>query len=79
MFLHFCSCCVFSSVEFCSPGLKDEDSASKGVNLTVYCDSFEKVFLEDTERYYVRESTEFISQNPITEYLRKVRVTYADY
>ncbi|XP_043217882.1 cullin-1-like [Amphibalanus amphitrite] len=52
-------------------GLKDEDSVSKGVNLTVYCDSFEKQFLEDTERYYIRESTEFISQNPITEYLRK--------
>jgi len=53
-------------------GIKPESPQAKGQNLSIYKQFFEVEFLVDTERYYVAESSAFLENNSVTEYMKKV-------
>ncbi|KAI8809093.1 Cullin [Cladochytrium replicatum] len=61
---------------FVSLGLDEIDSTKS--TLEVYKDYFEKPFVSATEAYYKNESDKFISENSITEYMKKAETRLAE-
>lgn len=55
---------------FVSLGLRDSDS--RAIDLSVYEEHLEEQFLEATGAYYMHESTSFLAENSVTDYMQKV-------
>lgn len=56
-----------------SLGLDESDNNKS--TLDVYKEYFEKPFLEETGKYYARESQTFLADNTVVEYMKKVCAT----
>eukprot|EP00123_Amoebidium_parasiticum_P008331 comp18734_c0_seq1/m.20531 comp18734_c0_seq1/g.20531 ORF comp18734_c0_seq1/g.20531 comp18734_c0_seq1/m.20531 type:complete len:758 (-) comp18734_c0_seq1:460-2733(-) len=56
----------------CYVALGIADGPEKSSNLGIYEHAFQKDFLESTELYYKAESDSFISNNSVSEYMKKV-------
>jgi len=52
-------------------GLNEDEPTNRGKDLSVYKESFEHEFIEDTEFYYSQESSAFLQENSVTEYLKR--------
>jgi len=59
-------------------GLNEDDPNQRGQNLNVYKRHFEDGFIQDSETYYIRESTDFLRENPVTEYMKRVEMRLAE-
>jgi len=58
---------------------EDKDKgAAENEKVTVYEEFFEKKFLKDTARFYRGESSEFLRDNLVTEYLKRVEQRLAE-
>lgn len=51
-------------------------SINKSKPLEIYKEDFESHFLASTREYYGRESTNFIAQNGVSAYMKKVGLLY---
>lgn len=71
LFLLFSHNFLISLVEL---GIKSDSTTSKGSHLFVYEEFFEEDFLKQTETFYTKESVTFLANNPVTEYLKRVKI-----
>jgi cullin 1 len=68
---------VKSVVEsFVALGLDDADSSKS--TLDVYKDHFERPFVEASEVYYKKESEKFVSENSVTDYMKKAETRLSE-
>lgn len=59
---------------FVALGLDEEEDPEGGSiagQLSIYKKYFEESFLQRTEEYYIKESTAYLQENPVTEYMKK--------
>ncbi|XP_031636613.1 cullin-1-like [Contarinia nasturtii] len=63
---------LISGVISCYVELVMDETYPFAHNLSVYKESFEDIFLKNTEQFYSDKSAEFLRQTSVTEYLRRV-------
>jgi cullin 1 len=65
----------YVSVGFIEAEKKNVNNRFLTPALTIYKDYFEQEFLEQTTRFYQLECNNFLANNSINDYLKKVRLT----